>query len=282
MRRARLGSSYYTGRVAVITGAGSGIGRALAVRLAREGALLALLDQDGPAAEAAARQCRDAGARAWAAAVDVTDREALDTCAAAAAAEFGRIDLVCCAAGVIHTGTVLASSWDDTARVVRVNLLGTMGTVAAFLPYMLASGGGHVVVCSSGFGLLGTARYTAYCASKFAVRGFSEALRMEMALGGHHVQVTCAYPGVVRTPIMRSGTFAAGEDAAAVAEGFDRLARTDPDQAAEVILRRARQGRARAVVGADARVAALAVRVLGTGYLRVVPLAARLTRRRGG
>ena len=103
---------------------------------------------------------------------------------------------------------------------------------------------------------------------------------MEMALGGHRVQVTCAYPGVVRTPIMRSGTFADGEDAAAVADGFDRLARTDPDQAAEVILRRARQGRARAVVGADARVAALAVRVLGTGYLRLVPLAARLARRR--
>ena len=156
--------------------------------------------------EATARQCQDAGARAWARTVDVTDREALDACAAAAVAEFGRIDLLCCAAGVIHTGTVLASAWDDTARVVRVNLLGTMGTVAAFLPGLLASGGGHVVLCSSGFGLLGTARYTAYCASKFAVRGFSEALRMEMALGGHPVQVTCAYPGVVRTPIMRSGT----------------------------------------------------------------------------
>ena len=276
-----MGSSYYTGRVAVITGAGSGIGRALAVRLARDGALLALLDRDGPAAAATAGQCQDAGARAWARTVDVTDREALEACAAATAAEFGRIDLLCCAAGVIHTGTVLASSWEDTARVIRVNLLGTMGTVAAFLPRLIDSGGGHVVLCSSGFGLLGTARYTAYCASKFAVRGYSEALRMEMALGSHPVQVTCAYPGVVRTPIMRSGTFADGEDAAAVADGFDRLARTEPDQAAEVILRRARQGRAQAVVGTDARAAALAVRVLGTGYLRAAPLAARLARRRG-
>jgi short-subunit dehydrogenase len=97
-----------------------------------------------------------------------------------------------------------------------------------------------------------------------------------MALGGHNVQVTCAYPGVVRTPIMRSGTFAAGENAAAVAERFDRLARTEPAQAAKVILRRARRGRARAVVGVDARAAALAVRLLGPGYLRVVALAARL------
>jgi short-subunit dehydrogenase len=279
MGEARSGS-YYTGRVAVITGAGSGIGQALAVRLAREGALLALLDRDGPAVQATARQCQDAGARAWADTVDVTDREALDRCATAAVAEFGRINLVCCAAGVIHTGTVLASAWDDSARVVSINLLGTMGTVAAFLPRLIASGGGNVVLCSSGFGLLGTARYTAYCASKFAVRGFSEALQMEMALGGHNVQVTCAYPGVVRTPIMRSGTCAAGEEAAAVAEAFDRLARTEPDQAAEVILRRARQGRARAVVGLDARAAALAVRVLGTGYLRLGPLAARISRRR--
>ena len=181
---------------------------------------------------------------------------------------------------MIHTGTVLASAWDDTARVVRINLLGTMSTVAAFLPGLLASGGGHVVLCSSGYGLLGTARYTVYCASKFAVRGFGEALRMEMELGGHPVKVTCVYPGMVRAPIMWSGTFADGEDAAAVADGFDRPARTDPDQAAEVILRRARQGRARAVVGADVQAVAVAVRVLGTGYLRLAPLAARLARRR--
>jgi short-subunit dehydrogenase len=271
---------YYAGRVAVITGAGSGIGRALAVRLARDGAVLALLDRDGAAAEATSRQCQDAGARARASAVDVTDREALEESAAAAAAEFGRIDLICCAAGVIHTGTVLASAWQDTARVVRINLLGTMGTVAAFLPRLIASGGGNVVLCSSGFGLLAVARYSAYSASKFGVRGYAEALRMEMALGGHPVQVTCAYPGVVRTPIMRSGTFADGEDAAAVADRFDRLARTEPDQAADVILRRARQGRARAVVGADAHAGALAVRLLGTGYLGLAPLAARLARRR--
>lgn len=271
---------YYTGQVAVVTGAGSGIGRALSVRLAREGAPLALLDRDGPAVRATARHCQDAGSRAWAHTIDVTDREALEACAEAAVAEFGRVDLLCCAAGVIHTGTVQASTWDDTTRVIRVNVLGMMGTVAAFLPRLLASGGGHVVLCSSGFGLLGTARYTAYCASKFAVRGYSEALRMEMTLGGHPVKVTCAYPGVVRTPIMRSGTFADGEDAAAVADGFDRLARTEPGKAAEVILRRARQGRASAVVGADARAAALAVRLLGTGYLRAAPLAARLARRR--
>jgi len=103
---------------------------------------------------------------------------------------------------------------------------------------------------------------------------------MEMTLGGHPVQVTCAYPGVVRTPIMRSGTFADGEDATAVADGFDRLARTNPDQAAEVILRhagRAGHGPSWARMRTPPR---WLWGVLGTGYLRLAPLAARLARRR--
>ena len=101
-----------------------------------------------------------------------------------------------------------------------------------------------------------------------------------MALTATRSSVTCVYPGVVRTPIMRRGTFAEGEDPAAGADGFDRLARTEPDQAAEIILRRVRQGRTRALVGADARVAAVAERVLGSAYQRLVPLAARLARSR--
>ena len=213
-------------------------------------------------------------------AIDVTDQEALERCAAAAAAEFGGVGLICCAAGVIHTGTVLASGWDDTARVVSVNLLGTMGTVTAFLPRLVASGGGHVILCSSGFGLLAAARYSAYSASKFGVRGYGEGLRMEMALSGHPVQVTCAYPGVVRTPIVRTGTFADGEDAAATADAFDRLARTEPSRAAAIILSRARRGKATAVVGPDARAAAVAVRALGAGYLRLAPLVARVAAHR--
>jgi NAD(P)-dependent dehydrogenase (short-subunit alcohol dehydrogenase family) len=265
----------YAGRVAVITGAGSGIGRALAVRLAGEGALLALLDLDGPAAADTARQCQEAGARARADAVDVTDQDSLARCAEEVAGEFGHVDLLFCAAGVIHTGTVQASGWDDTRRVIETNLLGAMGTVNAFLPYLLGSPAGRVVLCSSGFGIIAAPRFAAYSASKFGVRGYAAALAQEMALGGHRVRVTCVYPGVVRTPILARGTFAEGEDAAANAGRFDRLARTEPGEAAEVILRRARQGRARALVGADAHAAALAERVLGGAYQRVIPWIAR-------
>jgi short-subunit dehydrogenase len=185
-----------------------------------------------------------------------------------------------CAAGVIHTGTVQGSSWEDTRRVIEVNLLGAMGTVHAFLPLVRASDAGHVVLFSSGFGLLAMPRFAAYSALKFGLRGFSEALAQEMGTDGPRVRVTCAYPGVVRTPIMRRGTFAEGEDPAARADSFDRLARTEPDQAAQIILRRVRQGRARALVGPDARAALLAERALGGAYQRVVPWLARLARSR--
>jgi NAD(P)-dependent dehydrogenase (short-subunit alcohol dehydrogenase family) len=271
---------YFAGKVAVVTGAGSGIGQALAVRLAADGARLVLLDLNSAAAEATARQCAEAGAQARADTADVTDQDSLTRCAAAAGGEFGRVDLLVCAAGVIRTGTVQGSSWEDTRRVIEVNLLGAMGTVHAFLPLVRASGAGHVVLFSSGFGLLAMPRFAAYSASKFGLRGFSEALAQELGADRPRVRVTCAYPGVVRTPIMRRGTFAEGEDPAARADSFDRLARTEPDQAAQIILRRVRQGRARALVGPDARAALLAERALGGAYQRVVPWLARLARSR--
>jgi short-subunit dehydrogenase len=189
--------------------------------------------------------------------------------------EFEHVDLLVCTAGVIHTGTVEASAWDDTRRVIEVNLLGAMGTVSAFLPLVRASEAGQVVLFSSGFGLLAMPRWAAYSASKFGVRGFAEGLAQELRMDDRRTRVTCVYPGVVRTPIMRRGTFAEGEDPIARADGFDRLARTEPEQAAEIILRRVRQGRARALVGVDARAASLADRALGGSYQRLIPWFAR-------
>jgi len=269
---------YFAGRAAVITGAGSGIGKALALRLAADGARLALLDLNGPAVAATARLCEEVGPQVRAETVDVTDHASLIRCTAAVADELGHVDLLVCAAGVIHTGTVQASSWEDTRRVIDVNLLGAMGTVHAFLPHVHASDAGHVVLFSSGFGLLAMPRFAAYSASKFGLRGFAEALAQELRIGDRPVRVTCVYPGVVRTPIMRRGTFAEGEDPAARAGGFDRLARTEPEQAAETILRRVRQGRARALVGTDARAALLAERALGGAYQRLIPWVARRAR----
>jgi short-subunit dehydrogenase len=271
--------AYYSGKTAVITGAGSGIGRCLAVQLAAEQAALALLDKDAGAAADTAAQCRRAGARARDYAVDVTDRLALLECATSVLEDFGGTGLLFCAAGVIHTGSLLASDFSDIDRVIAVNLGGTVNTLKAFLPHVIASGAGNVVTFSSGFGIIAAPNYTAYNASKFAVGGLSEALRLEMASGGHPVSVTCVYPGAVQTPIVRSGTFAADVDSAAVIAGFGRLARrTTADQAAAVILRSVRQGKGRAYVGMDARLAALLARVAGGAYPPVASWA--ISRRR--
>jgi NADP-dependent 3-hydroxy acid dehydrogenase YdfG len=116
--------SYYGGRVVVITGAASGIGRALAVGLARHGALLALADRDAAAVAETAQQCRRAGAHAAAAGVDVTDRAAVLDHAATVLGDFGGVDLVLTVAGVIHTGSLLASEFADIDHVINVNLLG--------------------------------------------------------------------------------------------------------------------------------------------------------------
>lgn len=270
---------YYSGRVAVVTGAGSGIGRAVAVALAAQGADLALADRDGSAVASTARQCQGR-VRTRADAVDVTDRQAVLDYSTAVLAEFGRIDLVFAAAGVIHTGSLLASEFTDIDRVIQVNLLGVMQTAKAFLPALISSGRGHLVTFSSGFGLMAAPHYSAYSASKFAVRGFSEALRQEMTRDGRPVTVTCVYPGRIRTSIMRNGSYAAGENAAAIAASFEKAARMDADQAAAIIVRGVAKRRSQVLVGADARAVSLLVRVAGSSYQDLLPALTRRARRR--
>lgn len=164
--------------------------------------------------------------------------------------------------------------------MIDINLSGVIHTAKVFLPALISSGRGHVVTFSSGFGLMAAPHYSAYTASKFAVRGFSEALRQEMARDGHPVTVTCVYPGRIQTPIMRNGSYAAGENAAAIAASFDKAARLDADQAAAIIMRGVPRRRARLLVGADAHAVSLLVRVAGSSYQDLLPMLARRSRER--
>ncbi|MEV8442138.1 SDR family oxidoreductase [Actinosynnema sp. NPDC051121] len=269
----------FDGKVAVITGAGAGIGRAMAIELSRRGTHVALSDQDAAAVADTARHCRQTGVRVRTETVDVTDWAAMQHSATGVAEEFGRVDAVFAVAGIIHRGSLLDSDISDFERVMAVNWRGMVHTVKAFLPYVVASESGHIVTFSSAFGLIATPKYSAYNSSKFAVRGFTESLRQEMTVAGYPVSVTCVYPGGIRTSIVRNGLFAASENPDAAVKNFEtRVARTDPQQAAVIILRGVERRRARVLVGPDARLVAVFAHVAGTFYQNLMPAAARLLR----
>jgi NAD(P)-dependent dehydrogenase (short-subunit alcohol dehydrogenase family) len=257
------------GKVVVITGAGSGIGRALALAAAGHGARLALSDIDPAGLAETVRLLGDTPARADR--LDVRDRSAMSAYAASVAAEFGEVNVVVNNAGVALTAAVLEVAYPDFEWVMDVDFWGVVNGTKEFLPYLIAGGDGYLVNVSSLFGLLSVPGQSAYNAAKFAVRGFTESVRQEMLLAGHPVRVSCAHPGGVRTSIARNGRVAPGQDQAALADFFDRrLARTSAGQAAEVILAGMLAGKPRILVGADAKVLDALVRVLGARYQRLV------------
>ncbi|MFL6164769.1 MAG: SDR family NAD(P)-dependent oxidoreductase [Ornithinibacter sp.] len=265
------------GKVVVITGAGSGIGRALALNAARQGAVLALTDWDEVGLVETARQVQTSTHREVRTdKLDVRDRAAMRAYAASVAEELGRVNVVVNNAGVALHGDFEEMSYDDFEWVMDVDFWGVVQGTKEFLPHLIASGDGHVVNISSLFGLVGMPGQTAYNAAKFGVRGFTEALRQEMLVSRHPVQVTCVHPGGIRTAIARNARVTASHDQAAAARHFDtKLARMTPDRAAEIILDGVLANKPRVVVGADAKVLDWFVRLVGARYQRVTALAAR-------
>jgi NADP-dependent 3-hydroxy acid dehydrogenase YdfG len=260
----------FAGKVAVVTGAGSGIGQALAVELARAGAQLAISDVDTEGLAQTERRVTALGVRVKADRLDVTEREAFLAYADEVKEHFGKVNQIYNNAGIAYSGNIEVSQFKDIERVMDVDFWGVVNGTKAFLPHLIASGDGHVINISSLFGLLSTPGQGAYNAAKFAVRGFTEALRQEMAISGHPVKVTTVHPGGIKTAIARNATVAEGLDAAAMAEFFDRrLAATTAEEAARVILEGVSKNRARVLIGKDAKVLDLLVRVLGSGYQRL-------------
>lgn len=280
MRRRNL-----PGKVVVVTGAGSGIGRELALQAARRGAVLAVSDWHADSLAGTVDLLEAAGARVRGDLLDVADRAAMAAWAEAVAGHFGHVDMVVNNAGVTATGDFLDLPYDDLDWIVGVNLMGVVHGSKEFLPHLIASGDGALVNISSLFGLISVPGQSAYCATKYAVRGLTEAIREEMILHRHPVTVTCVHPGGVRTAISRNGRKAPAQDAAAVDELFEsRLARLDADRAASAILAGALAGRPRVLVGADARLLHQLARLTGPRYqdvlARVAARQAPWTRRR--
>lgn len=262
--------THFTGKVAVVTGAASGIGRALAVELGRRGARLAISDVDVTGLAETESLVRAVGAEVRSDTLDVSQRELVLTYADTVAEHFGAVHLVFNNAGIAFTGNVEQMSFKDFDRVMDVDFWGVVNGTKAFLPHLVASGDGHVVNISSVFGLFSVPSQSAYNAAKFAVRGFTEALRQEMVNGGRPVKVTCVHPGGIKTNIARNGDQVEGLDHDQLATSFDKLARTSPAKAADVILAGVEKNKARVLIGADAWVLDKFIRVTGSGYQRIV------------
>jgi len=241
------------GGVAVITGAGSGIGRALANRLASEKMSLALADCDAAGLEETRFQLATCGQTVSTHLVDVSDLKRVEQFSADVIASHGRVTLLINNAGVAMHGTVEELSIDEIAWLMGINYWGVVYGVKTFLPLLRRQPRAHIVNVSSIYGMISPSGQSAYCSSKFAVRGFTEALLHE--LEGSTIGVSCVHPGGIRTAVARRARIAAKSDpahAALTIQRFDRLALTPPEAAADIIVDGVRRGKSRVLVGKDA------------------------------
>ena len=267
------------GRTAVITGAGSGIGRGLAQRLSAHGCPVAILDAN---AETLAATATLLDGPKLVRTLDVRDRGG-QLAFAADVREWSPVPIgaVFNNAGVALTSTVAGASPEDDEWLIAINFDGVVNGVRAFLPILLEQHDGAIVNTSSVFGLLGIPHQSAYCASKFAVRGFTDSLRQE--LGGTGVRAITVHPGGVKTNIARSAHMHSdprglGRNQDELAEEFEALARTTPERAAEIIHRGVDRGKARILVGPDAYLFDALARITPTHAYRVLDGIDRLRR----
>jgi NAD(P)-dependent dehydrogenase (short-subunit alcohol dehydrogenase family) len=259
-----------TGKRVLITGAASGIGRALATAAAREGARLVLTDRNEALLEQAAAELRSAGADvALSRAADVSDLDQVQALAAAAHAEGGSVDIVMNVAGISAWGTVDRLEHRHWKSMVDVNLMGPIHVIESFVPAMIAAGrGGHLVNVSSAAGLLGLPWHAAYSASKFGLRGVSEVLRFDLRQHGIGVSLVC--PGGVATPLTETVEIAGVDQTTAAfrrLQAHFRKRAVSPEQAAAAILRGMRRNRYLLYTSRDVRFAFLLQQVFPPGYV---------------
>ncbi|MCU1497892.1 MAG: family oxidoreductase [Acidimicrobiales bacterium] len=247
----------FTDKVAAITGAASGIGRGLSVELAARGCHLALSDVDDAGLAETVARARRHGVTVTSQHLDVADRAGVHAWADQVVTEHGRVNLIFNNAGVALGATVEGMDYDDFDWLMGINLFGVVNGTKAFLPHLKASGEGQVVNISSVFGLVGIPSQSAYNAAKFAVRGFTESLRIELDMEGCGVSATTIHPGGIKTNIARNARIdksmtQGGMGAAEAVRGMEKLFITTSEKAAKAILRAVEQDKRRAMIGPDA------------------------------
>ncbi len=267
-------------RVGAITGAGSGIGAALAHELAERGCHVALCDIEPNGLAATVRRCEGLAVKVSSTLVDVSSRAEMFAWADAVVEEHGTVNMIFNNAGVDLNASAEGSTYEDLEWLMGINFWGVVHGTKAFLPHLKASGEGHVINISSVFGLVSIPSQSAYNAAKFGVRGYTDALRIELDIEQCGVSATTIHPGGIKTNIARSARTnnsirTLGQDPDAFQAEFDQLARTTPDKAARQILRAVRRNRRRALIGPDAVAFDIASRLPAGLYQRLLIQGAR-------
>lgn len=265
--------SYFDGKIAVVTGAGSGIGRGLANALNAAGCTLEISDIDDDSLQETRAGLPRPEFECKAERVDVSDRHAVAQWAANIGARRGHVDIVINNAGVAMGGTAEENSIEDVEWLMGINFWGVVYGCKAFLPLLHKSSGGHLVNISSVFGIIGVPTQSAYNAAKFAVRGYTEALRQEQAIAESGLHVCCVHPGGVTTNIARSArSFGNDEQHAEFANRFEEMTRTSPASAASQILNAIQRRKPRLLIGRDAKFITLISRLFPASYPRVLAM----------
>lgn len=262
----------FQGRVAVITGAGSGIGRALALNLAEKGCKLALSDIRAESVAETARMCERFTRDVMFDTIDVADKKAMQAYPEKVVQKFGGVNIVINNAGVAVAATVEDTSIEDYEWLMGINWWGVLYGTKFFLPHLQKADEAHIVNISSVFGIIGVPTQSAYNAAKFAVRGFTESLRQELV--DTHIGVSCVHPGGIKTNIAAYARYKSGPNGdtnhASAADKFAKIARTTPEEAAATIVKGIEKKSPRVLIGADAVAIDVMARTMPESYTTVL------------
>ncbi|MEQ1159480.1 SDR family NAD(P)-dependent oxidoreductase [Acinetobacter calcoaceticus] len=272
----------FKNKVAAITGAGSGIGQQLAILLAKQGCHLSLSDINERGLQQTVELLKPYSTiTVTTKKLDVSDREAVKQWAQETVQDHGSVNLIFNNAGVALGSTVEGATYEDLEWIVGINFWGVVYGTKEFLPFIKQTQDGHIINISSLFGLTAQPTQSAYNATKFAVRGFTESLRQELDIEKSGVSSLCVHPGGIRTNIAKSAKMSdslnsLGMDPTKSIQNFDKLLRTPPEEAASQILQAVLKNKRRLLIGSDAKILDAFQRLFPTGYQRASTIVTKL------
>ncbi|AXI03310.1 SDR family NAD(P)-dependent oxidoreductase [Aquirhabdus parva] len=272
----------FKNKVAAITGAGSGMGQQLAVLLAKAGCNVAISDINKTGLEQTVELLKPYKVKVTVDVVNTAKQDAVYAWADKVKKEHGKVNLIFNNAGIAMSNTVEGHSIDDYERMMAVNFWGVVYGTKAFLPYLKESGDGHIINTSSIFGLTAQPTQSAYNASKFAVRGFTESLRQELDMGKFGVSATCVHPGGIKTNIahtaeMSENVASLGINTQKSKAMADKVMRIPASKAAQIILDGVKADKRRVLIGPEAYAVDGLQRLFPTAYQRLFTLGSKFS-----